>query len=205
MRIGFVGAHRTGKTTLAKAIAEELDLQPILSGTSAIVAEHGFNMGADNRFFHERGYAMQEAIVQALYDGQVGDRFVADRTPIDAAAYLLADAIAPAGGRSEEAISYVETATRETFKRFDLLVLVPPAIQFEARPDKPPLNATYQLHHHMLCRAMLLEKHEWLAHAVELPWEVTALKERVTFVKAHVREAAANRKLRLATNTTRIY
>jgi nicotinamide riboside kinase len=205
LRIGFVGAHRTGKTTLAKAIAEELKLDPILSGTSEIVAKHGFNMATDNRLLSPSGIAMQMEIIDALYDGQVGDCFVADRTPIDAAAYLLADAVAPANFADEEVVQYVEKATRETFKRFDLLVLIPPAIEFEARPDKPPFNRAYQFHHHTICRGLLLEHPDLLTTAVEMPWEVTSLKARVHFVRGHIREAASARKVRLATRTTEIY
>jgi nicotinamide riboside kinase len=207
MRIGFVGAHRSGKTTLAKAVAEKLDLDTVLSGTSAIVAKHGFNMATDNRFLHPNGIAMQQEIVGALYETQVGDNFVADRTPIDAASYLLADAIAPVSTpqQQEECMIYCEHAVRETFKRFDLLVLIPPALPFEKSDDKPPPNAAYQFHHHMLCRSMLLERDEWLTTAVELPMEVLDINQRVTFVQAHIRDAALNRKLRMGLKTTRIF
>jgi nicotinamide riboside kinase len=205
MRIGFVGAHRTGKTTLAKAIAEKLDLEPTLSGTSEIVAKHGFNMATDNRLLSPSGLAMQMEIVDTLYERLIGDRFVADRTPIDAAAYLLADAVAPANFADDEVVAYVEKATRETFKRFDLLVLVPPAIEFDAQPGKPPFNRAYQFHHHTLCRGLLLDHPDWLTHTVELPWEVTAIKERVRFVQGEIREAARLRSIRMALKTTSIY
>jgi nicotinamide riboside kinase len=207
MRIGFCGAHRTGKTTLAKAVAQRLGIETVLSGTSAIVAEHGFNMALDNRLEVSNGIPMQQAILDALLEGQVGDNFVADRSPIDCAAYLLADATASAGdrGAQEKAMVYVESATREAFKRFDLLVLVPPALGFVSEDGKPPYNLAYQMHHHLLCRSLLLDRDEWLTVAVELPWEVTSLPERVKFVTGHIREAAANRKLRMATGTTRIY
>jgi nicotinamide riboside kinase len=207
MRIGFCGAHRTGKTTLAIAVAEKLKLDTTLSGTSAIVKQFGFNMALDNRLEVSNGLAMQQAILDALLEGQVGDNFVADRTPIDCAAYLLADATASVGNAElhEEVMTYVESATRETFKRFDLLVLVPPALPFEAIDGKPPYNLAYQMHHHLLCRSLLLEREEWLATAVELPLEVTGLQERVKFVTGHIREAAANRKLRLGLKTTRIF
>lgn len=207
MRIGMCGAHRTGKTTLAKALAEKLDLTPTLSGTSAIVKAHDFNMGASNRLEHPLGMMMQRAILDALLEGEVGDKFVADRTPIDCAAYLLADATAGAGDTylHEEVMTYVESAARETFKRFDLLVLVPPALPFEEIDGKPPFNLAYQMHHHLLCRSLLLEREEWLTTAIEIPMEVLNLERRVRFVRDHISEAAAARKLRMVTGTTRIF
>lgn len=100
---------------------------------------------------------------------------------------------------------YVEKAARETFKRFDLLVLVPPAIEFDAQPGKPPFNRAYQYHHHTLCRGLLLDHPDWLTHTVELPWETTDLKLRLKFVLGHIREAARLRSIRMALKTTRIF
>jgi len=85
--------------------------------------------------------------------------FVSDRTPLDAAAYLLADATASAGNPHcyETVVRYVEKAMVNTARLFDVVILVPPAIEFEEAPGKPPLNVAYQEHLHMLIRGMLFD------------------------------------------------
>jgi nicotinamide riboside kinase len=204
MRIGFCGAHRTGKSTLSKAVAERLDLD--LTPNPNTAKARGFDMKNNHRFTPE-GQALQNAILDSMLERLVGDRFVADRTPIDAAAYLLADATADRGGESdwEASLIYMDNAIKQTFRRFDLVVLVPPALPVEPDPDKPPVNSAYQQHIHLLCRSMLLEREEWLMPAVELPVETLSLKTRVQFVLDHIREAARMRSIRMATKTTRIF
>lgn len=205
MRIGLCGAHRTGKSTLAATVAERTGLFFNDQGVVNTVKKTGFNMATDSRI--TPGLPLQSQIMDGLLERLVGDDFVSDRTPIDAAAYLLADATAGAGDAAthEEVLQYMDKAVRETFRRFDLLVLIPPALSVEAHPDKPPVNAAYQMHHHLLCRSMLLEREEWLATAVELPVDVLDLTERAIFVEAHIKEAALNRMFRMATKTTVIY
>lgn len=205
MRIGFCGAHRTGKSTLAEAVADKLGLELLPNPNTAVA--RGVDMATVNRIEDREGFDLQRAIMRGMLERLVGDNHVADRTPIDAAAYLFADATAGVGldWQHEEALQYMDQAVRETFQRFDLIVLVPPAIAVEPHPEKPPVNAAYQAHIHMLCRSMLLEREEWLATAVELPVDVLDINERVTFVEAHIREAATNRKLRMGFGTTRIF
>jgi hypothetical protein len=157
MRIGFCGAHRTGKTTLACELANRLKVPTVLSGTSAIVAKHGFDMGRDNRITH-LGLPMQQEIQDKLIDDveSSGPNIVADRTPIDAAAYLLADATADRGDEHdwEEAMQMVGQALMATNGLFDAVIFVPPAIEFEPMDGKPPMNGLYQAHHSAIVRGL---------------------------------------------------
>jgi nicotinamide riboside kinase len=160
MRIGFCGAHRTGKSTLARVVAKTFKIPFLTSVASKVAADFGFNMATDNRLTID-GIDMQAEQMRAMLEQieAAGPKFVADRTPIDAAAYLLADATASAGshGTREYAVQYVEKAMRNTAKNFDLVILVPPAITFEAVDGKPPMNEAYQEHHHLLVRGMLTD------------------------------------------------
>ncbi|SFJ49303.1 AAA domain-containing protein [Sphingomonas sp. NFR04] len=168
-RIGFAGAHRVGKTTLARAIAKLFDV-PFLSSSAGVVAEiHGFDMERHNRL--NTGTVMQGRIMDAMvgqieasaalskaHGGPVS--YVCDRTPIDAAAYYLADASAAAGSPRvrDDCVQYVESAISLTAQHFDLVILVPPAITFEPMDGKPPMNAAYQEHIHFLVRGMLFDE-----------------------------------------------
>lgn len=90
----LAGAHASGKTTLATALAERTRTPFFPSKSSAIHAAHGV-MGGDDIPFGQR-CKVQLAIYTAFcddfivaLDGNQGGVF--DRTPIDFAAYLLAD------------------------------------------------------------------------------------------------------------------
>lgn len=160
MRIGFTGAHRTGKSTLARAVGKTFKIPFLTSAASRVAADYGFNMATDNRLT-TGGMAMQESQLRTMIEQleAAGDSYVCDRTPVDAAAYLLADATASAGNPEyqERVVEYVENAMRLTAKYFDLVILVPPAITFEPMDGKPPMNVAYQEHHHMLVRGMLTD------------------------------------------------
>ncbi|WP_375292162.1 AAA family ATPase [Sphingomonas melonis] len=159
MRIGFCGAHRTGKTTLARTIARIYQLPLLSSSASAVAARHSFDMAHHNRL--DTGISMQVEQLETMIEGFEANPagFVSDRTPLDAAAYLLADATASAGTplSRETAVTYVEKAMALTAKHFDAVILVPPAITFEPMDGKPPMNEAYQEHHHMLVRGMLFD------------------------------------------------
>ncbi len=156
MRIGFVGAHRTGKTTLARAVAEALGLEVAESQVSAIARNYGFLMDNDRRDRPEF-FEMQKHILRHLESNVRGrDAFVADRTPLDAAAYLIADVQANTGSEQwqDEVLQYVDSAVRMTEDLFDVVILVPPAIDFDPMDGKPGANLAYQEHHHLICRGL---------------------------------------------------
>lgn len=157
MRIGFAGAHRTGKTTLTKAVAEHYSVPILTNHASEVVTAHDFNMATDNRL--DTGVKMQFEQLAVMTREIERQGFVTDRTPLDAAAYFMADATAGAGcDRSREtAVQYVEKAMVLTAKHFDLVILVPPAITFVPVDGKPPMNVAYQEHIHLLIQGMLFD------------------------------------------------
>lgn len=161
MRIGFAGAHRTGKTALARIIARCHQAPLVDSPMGKVANDYQFNMATDNRLT-SNGMVMQREQQAELVRRieAAGPRFVADRTPIDTAAYLMADATAPAGADTdypERVVEYVERAMRLTAELFDVVILVPPAITFELLDGKPPINPAYQEHIHQLIRGFLYD------------------------------------------------
>lgn len=183
MRIGFCGAHRTGKTTLAKALSYPLGLTMLPNPNTA--ARLGYDMKNGNRVSDPDGMILQLEILKGMNDRLVGDAYLSDRTPLDAAAYLLADATANAGDDVNRTLvqEYVCQAIALTKDRFDIVILVPPAIVVEPVDGKPPVNAAYQLHIHHLISGMLAE--------VDLPTlrievETTDLSDRMGDVLAFV-------------------
>lgn len=158
MRIGLAGAHGVGKSTIAKSLADIYGLTFITSAGAKTIKKFNFDMEHDNRL--ETGMKMQAEQLSAMIDELQGKiSYVSDRTPIDAAAYLLADATAPAGSifTQMDTVMYVEQAMELTAEHFDLVILVPPAIDFVEREGRAPQNEAYREHLHMLCRGMLFD------------------------------------------------
>jgi hypothetical protein len=101
MILGFAGAHRSGKTTLATYAAEKHNMTLVSSQASSIVKGFGFNMGKDNRLTYGRWepayggletgidmqWAIYDSVVQSIEEArQLGGSIVTDRTPVTAAA-----------------------------------------------------------------------------------------------------------------------
>jgi len=201
MRIGFTGAHRTGKSTLAQFINQEWGLPWVQSPAGKIVKDFGFDMGRDNRLSFERveeagglhtgvdmQWAIYDTLVSSLQEAPEGG-YVSDRTPIDCAAYMMADATGYAGeARAQsEAVRMMERAIVDTERLFDGVILVQPGIAFEGDPNKPPFNDAYQEHHGLLCRGMLFDDD------LDLYWDEIArdcidLDDRKEYVRGFVAE-----------------
>lgn len=188
MRIGICGSHRAGKTTLARLISAEYNLPLIASPASAIAAKYGFDMSRDNRL--DAHMVMQQEIYNNVCAGLQAGSFVADRTPIDVAAYTMADATAGAGTYEvqQHAVLMMESALVETSRLFDIVLLIPPAINFIIEDGKPPMNPAYQEHHHLLCRGMLLDD-DLNVYWDELARDCTGLTQRMDWVRASVANA----------------
>lgn len=203
MRLGFTGAHRTGKSTLAQIIATDERLTMVKSPAGEIVKSFGFDMATDNRLVYEAfdektgdvkfgtdmQWAIYDTLVESLKEAAEHGGYVSDRTPIDVAAYLMADATAYAGEPGDQAatVRMVEQAIRDTQALFDIVILVPPAIDFVAEAGKPPMNQAYQEHHHMLCRGILFDEDLDL-YWDEIRRDTFSLSARMEFVRGMTAE-----------------
>lgn len=157
MRIGLCGAHRTGKSTLARLFSEVNGVPMVASSVSAIALRYDFDM--DNHRRDEPSFReMQDVILDTLEKSFRGKpTFISDRAPLDAAAYLIADMQASTGSPAfqEGVLQYIDRAIRLTDELFDVVILVPPGIAFEAADGKPGANLAYQEHHHLIVRGLM--------------------------------------------------
>lgn len=147
MAIGFAGASRTGKTTLARTIADERDIPFVDLSFTRIAKLLGVDPVAPMST-RER-LAMQVAAL-AVYERLVRaerEWFITDRTPLDMLAYMLAEV----GMHSDPEIGemtavYVTQCLALTVERFNTIIVTRPLPFYEAAPGKPPLNLGYQVH-----------------------------------------------------------
>ncbi len=144
--IGLAGAHRTGKTTIVNDLARINSIKPVCSSASAIAKEMGFSLTeqstfADRLAFQERLLVEFDKIYAA--EQQI---FFSDRTPLDLAAYLIADIPNDLTDKNtiNRATRYVEDCLASTERHFCLVTLIQPGIPYVAAPGKPLPNKPYQ-------------------------------------------------------------
>jgi predicted ATPase len=146
MAFGFAGAHRTGKTTLAKAVAEDLKMAYHDASVSKIMREAGINAVGDVPLA-QRVEAQEFLLKRYLKDLQWAPRpLVTDRTPLDMIGYMLGEVTmhntdAALGARIQD---YVDACIQATIRHFDTIIVVQPLEVYVEDPDKPPLNRGYQ-------------------------------------------------------------
>lgn len=92
----LTGAHRSGKTTLAKAAAEKLDIPFVDMAVSQVFADNGLNPKASYPFdvrLNIQGLILDHMDVKlqlASTSSPMG-LFIADRSPFDVLGYTMAD------------------------------------------------------------------------------------------------------------------
>lgn len=89
---GYAGAHRSGKTTTARAVADRLGIEFLETKVGQVFADLGIDPKAELPF--EERLKVQNAILRSLevqYDLRYGKFFVADRTPFDVLGYTMAE------------------------------------------------------------------------------------------------------------------
>ncbi len=181
--IGICGAHRTGKTTLAKALAKALNMPFVEIGTSAIFAANHLNP-ANPMDFRTRLYVQQQILKHAVDIWfEMDEPFICDRTPIDMMAYLYAEVQGDTLDEQteQELEGYKLLCKSATEKYFHYLFLVPPAIPITAAKGKASLSRGYIEHIHRLCVGFFHDTDSMQAGS-RLPRSLTGLDERVKFV-----------------------
>ena len=158
--MGLVGAHRTGKTTLARVVAERTGLPFVSSSTSQVFADMGLDVRDDYPFSVR--IRAQHIVLERMIEAyrRAGTRFITDRTPIDALAYTLAD-VQKANltvGELKQVETYMEECIRATNYSFFHLFLLPTGLPYVEAPGKPPFNVPYQEHIHFLAFGAVVDE-----------------------------------------------
>lgn len=183
---GLAGAHRSGKTTTAKLVAERLGL-PFFDGSfGKLAAELGYNsvdsMTVERRIeMQEKCLALHIAKIRAL-----PRPCVTDRTPLDFIAYATADVAMHAGlpvDVSRRIWAYVENCLEVTREHYGAIALLTPLPSYEAAEGKPPECLAYQAHVQLLVEGAmfrLMKSRVALGRTIGFD-----LEERVTQVAGH--------------------
>ena len=186
--IGLCGAHRTGKTTLAIALSESLNM-PFVPINTINVFER-FHLHPKESLGFRTRLEIQEEILKKACDiwFEMDEPFICDRTPIDMAAYTMADIkgdtiLSPDTELRVE--KYLDDCQKATEKYFSYLFLIPPAIPIIDAMGKASCSRAYIEHIHNLCLALFQRTD--VSEIAEIPREYIDLSDRIEYVKKFVR------------------
>ena len=155
MSFGISGAHGTGKTTLARAIAAASNLVFFETKTTELLAEIGIS-GVNNLDIETRFRAQNHLLMRFWEISQKHPRpFISDRTPLDYVGYMLAEVSmhntsAELGARIDD---YVERALRVTSNTYLAVIVLDRLPAYDADPKRPAANLAFQRHHQLLVEA----------------------------------------------------
>ena len=146
--IGITGAHRTGKTTLAKALAQELGKPFLETNARTAFKKLGFDPAKNYDFdtrLHIQGEIMND--IANLYQSSTG--FVTDRTPVDLLAYTYVQIGQNqlTEGQTTWLKEYTRVCISLTCRHLDYLVYVPIAIEPVQEENKASID--YGFMHHI--------------------------------------------------------
>nr|WP_042670478.1 AAA family ATPase [Methylobacterium sp. B34] len=150
--IGFTGASRTGKSTLARLAAANLGFTYHEMRTAEIMAGGGFenigNLPIDVRIAAQEFYLKRYA---EIIDGLPRPVLV-DRTPLDLIGYMMAEvgmhATTPEQG--ERIRVFCERALSLANRNFGIIFIPVPLPTYQVADGKAPANPAYQWHTHWI-------------------------------------------------------
>lgn len=110
--------------------------------------------------------------------GQESGRFISDRTPLDMAAYTLADVQGTTTLNEKAFKQYLDDCIEKTNQFFSTLIIVPPGIPLVPEPGKAALHEAYIEHIHTLVVGLCYDERV-SAKVYHLGREVLSLNDRV--------------------------
>ncbi len=187
LRIGFAGAHRTGKTTLAQNLAKVLR-QPLLDNPVRESFEQlGFSP-SDDLDIAKRLLVQNMVLNKFNARSREHDSFVCDRTPFDYAAYLMSEInnkMAKTMTPIDEDffVKYLHDCNMASY-HLDLVFIVQPGIRVVDAEYKGANSQALMEHLNDLVKARAAHtKHKGV---VIIPRWMTDLDERMTFIHQQV-------------------
>ena len=182
--IGLVGSSSTGKTTLAKAVSKATGIPFVPSQIRAAYAVSG--LLPEKPCTHEQKMKAQHLILDIAEQDyrSVGGLFVTDRTPMDFAAHVIAEATATNLSEEEtiEIMDYLERCYRMTNLYFSSLILLQPAIAVVAEVGRTT-NPAYVKHISLIMTGLIADPNNKLYCAKHfLKCSIVDLKKRIEVV-----------------------
>jgi molybdopterin-guanine dinucleotide biosynthesis protein len=160
MLFGITGAAGTGKTTLAKRVAEDLGITYLSGSITEIAKRHGFDsvapMSLQDRIRLQ--FKLLEDHVSMVAKAE--RPLIVDRTPIDLVGYMLAEIDMHSHMRltSEEIVAieeYVDLCLETTAKLYDYIFILGQLDHYEVKESRPADNRAYQTHTQLIMQGCM--------------------------------------------------
>lgn len=198
--IGLTGAHRAGKSRLAKEFSElRKQFAFLQTSASQVFKDMGLNPAVEYPF--DVRMDIQEKILEVTasqYRAMLGQSFIADRTPIDMLAYTLAE-VRPENLTPElnaRLEKYAANCINLTNEIFAILVIVQPGIPVVAEEGKASLTPMYVEHIAHLIMGITASESVHAAHFF-IPRRMLAMEKRIKCIEAAVNRTAERHKGRI--------
>lgn len=192
--IGLCGSHRTGKTTLAKEIAEKTGLEFIETSTSEVFSRNGLHPSEPMDFATRIWIQNKVVSVAEKVWSDAQERFITDRTPIDMMAYTLADIDGTSSVDFPALEEYLEHCFRVTDSLFSHLFILQPAIPLIHEEGKAALNRAYMEHLNILMQGLCCDERLHCPVTV-VPRDIIPLDDRVKTIVEILAEKEKKAKL----------
>jgi len=182
--IGLIGTSCTGKTTLAANVAKTTGVPFVKSSTRAIFEMMGLSVN-EPMTFKER-LAVQQKILEVAEESYscLDSIFITDRSPMDYAAHMMAEALAInlTANQSSCLMEYVGECYRVNNLYFSSLILLQPALSIVEEAGRPT-NKAYLEHINLIMIGLIADPDNKLHCAKHfMKKSVTNLRRRTQLV-----------------------
>ena len=192
--IGLTGAHRTGKTTLAREFAKNTGVPFVETNASEIFAKMG--MDPSSEYPIAQRLDVQERILAEFADKWKsaianGNGFITDRTPLDMIAYTLAnigsgEELSPSLENRLE--NYIQSCFDIVNYTFDFVVVVLPGIK--AVHEEGKARASYACIEHIATLIMgLVVSEKIIIPNFYIPRGETDLDGRIEILRSAMKKS----------------
>lgn len=158
--IGLAGAHRTGKTTMARETARVTGLPFVETELSLMFQQLGIDPGKPMDF--QTRLMVQNVALKVCIEKWSGYTagFLSDRTPIDLLAYTMAEVQGHTLDNATEAMmaNYARQCIKAANDHFGMIMLVQPGIPIVPAPGKAALSMGYMEHLNALMAGLLVRR-----------------------------------------------
>jgi predicted ATPase len=162
MLYGLSGASGTGKTTLGRAVGDCIGIPFIPTDFTSMARAECSRTGLQEMTVPERLRFQEQMLLAFLKKARaIKGHAIMDRTPMDLAAYLLAEIHMHSSKKltveeCRRVDGYVTMCQKMTYVLFDHVFVVRPLPSYEESTDRPAYNPAYQRHIQMLIEGGLL-------------------------------------------------
>lgn len=182
MLFGLTGSAGTGKTTLAKRIAEDLGIEYMPASVTETAKKYGFN-SVGVLSLQQRMKLQEKLLEDHIQMVCKADRpLIVDRTPIDFIGYMMGELDMHSHMRlSAEEIAWVEEyknlCLETTVKLYDYVFILSQLDSYEIKDTRPADNRAYQSHTQLIMQGCMHDLHGRLNYMVIRSKDLEAREE----------------------------